>query len=164
MSPSALSWSLPPSAFQSLPFCTALQSSFLFARWDADRFMNHSIKPIRYANLLQWILFFNSMYKWEKKPKNLSEVETKLWKKEREGGWTTLATSFISTELRESKAWGGKRPELWMQQSRPGVPAGLAAHTRRMPKTQMVFNLRSSRCRYGRPGKLSTFPFKIFIK
>ena len=37
------------------PFCTALQSAFLFATYqDAAQFMNRLIKPIRLSNVLSW--------------------------------------------------------------------------------------------------------------
>lgn len=47
------------SAHKSLPFCTASQSSFPSAWWDAAQFMNCQMKSIRSSNVLSWILFFN---------------------------------------------------------------------------------------------------------
>ena len=45
----------------SLPCLTDPQSYFLFARWDAAQFMNHSMKASRSSNLLSLILFFSTI-------------------------------------------------------------------------------------------------------
>lgn len=50
------SLSCPVSTYKNLPVCTTSQSIYLLIRWDAARFLGHSIKPIRSLNLLHLLL------------------------------------------------------------------------------------------------------------
>lgn len=51
------SLSHPPAYRRSLPARTAPQIISVLARWDAARFRNHLIRPIRSSNALCWIFF-----------------------------------------------------------------------------------------------------------
>lgn len=63
----------PPSTYKRLPFCTASQSSILFARWGTDWFRNSLISQYDLQNLRSWILFFHQIWWKHQNPKEISD-------------------------------------------------------------------------------------------